>query len=129
VVWLDCEEPDVAAAADDDNLEEETPPSKRKRGVDHDDWKTRHAAVLGTLPEAAQPQHANHGEHFYTVQVALGRQGVVCRIEVHVRTQGYRVVKPKLSRADKPFVPWNGNPAQAWADACGKAQAALDMIP
>ncbi len=66
------------------------------------------------------------GEHSYTVPLALGRAGLVAKIEVHIRAKGFRVVKPKLTRLEMPLVKWGDDAHAAWMEAKARAVKKID---
>jgi len=60
--------------------------------------------------------------------LTLRQRNNIARIEVHVRTKGFRIVVPKLSRQEKPFVLWGRDPHQAWEEVKMKATQKLDEL-
>ena len=103
-------------------------PKKAARFVNHEDWLARHEDLLQKIPKDAHPPPNDHGEHSYTVQIALGRRNNICKIEVHVRTKGFRVVQPHLKRDEGPWIPWNDNIPEAWEKAKQKATEKIDQL-
>jgi hypothetical protein len=119
----------VAAAA-----EAPEPPSRADDGKtskkslpDHIDWLVRYKTIVDSLPAEAHPPPVDHGEHSYTCPIALGPRGTICRIEVLVRSEGFRVAKPKLTKEEKPFCPWGLDPHQAWQAAKDKVLMKLNQ--
>ena len=95
-------------------------PPKRKLPC-HFDWKVRHRELLSTLPAEAWPPAVDHGEHSYTVMVPVGPRNIIAKIEVHIRNRGFRINFPKLTKEEKPSVPWGDDINSAWATAVKKA--------
>ena len=97
---------------------------------DPDVWKAAHAAVLAELPQEAQPPNHPHGQYSYTLPLVLGRYNLVVRVEVLIRTRGFRVSHPPMTKEEAPFVAWGTDPAEAWAlvkrKALEKAEALRD---
>ena len=125
------EEPDKDATAllevdTEEATTQEKQTGKKMKGVDPKDWLERHKDIVKNLPDEARPPPHPHGEHSYTKNVMLGRRGTVCKIEVHIRTSGFRIIKPRLKKEDGPFIPWDGNPEAAWAKA--KEKCLLKLV-
>ena len=97
---------------------------------DPDVWKAAHAAVLAELPQEAQPPNHPHGQYSYTLPLVLGRYNLVVRVEVLIRTRGFRVSHPPMTKEEAPLCLWGTDPAEAWAlvkrKALEKAEALRD---
>ena len=97
---------------------------------DPDAWKAAHAAVLAELPEEAQPPNHPHGQYSYTLPLVLGRYNLVVRAEVLIRSRGFRVSHPQMTKEEAPLCLWGNDPAEAWAlvkrKALEKAEALRD---
>ena len=83
------------------------PPGKARWQKDKnwDSWKLQHAADLSLLPKECSPPDGPHGEHSWTVHPVVGAFNQPCRIEVLLRSRGFRIIVPKMSKDEKPWTP------------------------
>ena len=56
----------------------------------------------------------------------MGRKKLVAKIEVLVRSKGYRISVPKWDKKEGPFVSWDDDPTTAWEAIKAKALAGLE---
>ncbi len=72
------------------------------------------------MPAEAWPLAVDHGEHSYTVMAPVGPRNIIAKIEVHIRNRGFRISVPKLTKEEKPVVPWCDDTTGAWETAVKK---------
>eukprot|EP00959_Pyramimonas_sp_CCMP1952_P128410 2685124-Pyramimonas_sp.AAC.1 len=58
------------------------------------------------MPEEAKPK-GPRGQFSWTAHTTVGPLHRQCSIEAILRNKGWRVAKPKMTKEEEPFTPWN----------------------